>query len=193
MHLVRRVLVVVLFIVSWLLLLTRFGQLHFHRNLDDKEEPNTSYVNNIVRDPCARQTQTCAGVLINPQGIVTAMLWLVPGAIMFLIVSGRVEHQDVHNVLWMSYHCILLLVCVLGGSDLQGAINNVTTFDAVHLDVAFIFTSTIVYALLPQTTRVVVHSQPTVREPLMENEAYGVDRIPFADEEQPAPAVIQSE
>ena len=57
MHLVRRVLVVVLFIVSWLLLLTRFGQLHFHRNLDDKEEPNTSYVNNIVRDPCAQQTK----------------------------------------------------------------------------------------------------------------------------------------
>lgn len=133
-------------------------------------------------------------MLTDPQGIVTAMLWLIPGSIMFLIVSGRVEHQDVHNLLWMSYHTILLLVCVLGGSDLQGAINNVTTFDAVHLDVAFLFTSTIVYALLPQTTRVVVQSQPEMREPLMENEAFGVDRIPFDDEDEspPPPATIEA-
>ena len=162
---------VVLFITSWLLLLTRFGQLEFHKQPEEVEEPNKSYVNNI--------------------GIVTAMLWLVPGCLFFAIVSGRVEHQDVHNVLWMTYHMILLLVCILGGSDLQGAITNVTTFDAVHIDVAFVFTSTMSYALLPQTTHVVVHSHPESREPLMENggqHPLGVDPLPtegqFTEAEQ---------
>jgi hypothetical protein len=177
MHVIRRIAVVVLFIVSWLLLLTRFGQLHFHRTLDKEEEPNTSYVNNIVR--CAAQRGRASAYCA--QGIVTAMLWLLPGVVMFAIVSGRVEHQEVHNLLWMTYHSILLLVCILGGSDLQGAITNVTTFDAVHIDVAFVFVATIVYALLPQTTHVVVHAHPESREPLMEeggNEVFGIDELP---------------
>lgn len=112
MHVARRVLIVVGFVASWLLLLTRFGQLHFRRSVEDVEEPRTNYVNTI--------------------GIVTAILWLAPGSLFFAIVSGRVEHQHVHNALWMSYHLILLLVCLLGGSDLQGAITGVTTFDAVR-------------------------------------------------------------
>ena len=62
--------------------------------MDEKEEPRTSYVNNI--------------------GIAVAVLWLLPGSLFFAIVSGRVEHQDVHNLLWMSYH-LILLACMLGG------------------------------------------------------------------------------
>lgn len=165
MHLVRRVLVVVGFVVSWLLLLTRFGQLNFRPTKKDEEEPSTSYVNTI--------------------GIITAILWLIPGIIMFFIVSGRFEHQDVHNFLWASYHLILLLVCILGGSDLHGAIINVISFDAVHLDVAFVFVSVIIYGLLPQTTHVVVHSHPEMRERLMDGDddaGLSVDKIPSDDE-----------
>jgi ABC-type glucose/galactose transport system permease subunit len=172
MHVVRRVLIVIGFVVSWLLLLTRFGQLHFRRSVDE-EEPRTSYVNTV--------------------GIVTAILWLVPGTLFFAIVSGRVEHQSVHNLLWMSYHLILLLVCVLGGSDLQGAITGVTTFDAVHLDVGFLFTSTLIYALLPQTTHVVVHSHPESRERLIDPDdgvLGGIDRIPDTDDEADGPAIV---
>jgi len=143
--------------------------------LDEKEEPRTSYVNNI--------------------GILVALLWLVPGTLFFAIVSGRVEHQSVHNLLWMSYHIILLLACVLGGSDLQGAISGVSTFDAVHLDVAFMFTSTIVYALLPQTTHVVVHSHPESRERLINEDdgVLGVDRIPDTDDEEGGAATLSEQ
>jgi hypothetical protein len=92
----------------------------------------------------------------------------------------------------MSYHLILLLACMLGGSDLQGAISGISTFDSVHLDVAFMFTSTIVYALLPQTTHVVVHSHPESRERLIDEEdgVLGVDRIPHSDEEDGDAAIV---
>jgi len=92
----------------------------------------------------------------------------------------------------MSYHLILLLVCVLGGSDLQGAITGITTFDAVHLDVGFLFTSTVIYALLPQTTHVVVHSHPESRERLIEPDdgVLGVDRIPDTDDEEGGTTIV---
>ena len=38
------------------------------------------------------------------------------------------EHQDIANTLWAGFTIILSMVCILGGSDLSGAISNVVTF-----------------------------------------------------------------
>jgi len=40
------------------------------------------------------------------------------------------EHQDIANTLWAGFTIILSMVCILGGSDLSGAISNVVTFGA---------------------------------------------------------------
>jgi hypothetical protein len=41
-----------------------------------------------------------------------------------------VEHQTISQTLWAFFTIILSLVCILGGSDLSGAITNVVTFGA---------------------------------------------------------------
>ena len=45
---------------------------------------------------------------------------------------GRIEHQQIERTLWALYTVIVNLVCVLGGADLAGAINNVVTFGTVR-------------------------------------------------------------
>lgn len=45
---------------------------------------------------------------------------------------GRIEHQEIERTLWALYTVIVNLVCVLGGADLAGAINNVVTFGTVR-------------------------------------------------------------
>lgn len=83
------------FLTSWLVLLGRFSVLNFkHDNLVSNQTqlilptPATSYVNSIGSAPFASSTAPVQRQLTQPRAAVS-ILWILPGAAAFAIVSGE--------------------------------------------------------------------------------------------------------
>ena len=119
-------------------------------------------------------------------GIAVAMMWVLPGACVVAIITGRMEHQSIQMTLWACFHLIVFLVCILGGADLGAAVAEIASFNAVHCDVAFICTATISYAMIPPVTKVVASPEAHSMNEMLINPNDTRQRFEISDNEEEA-------
>lgn len=130
MNTLRKVVVGIAFLGTWLSLLIRFGASRYDNYLFYTDErPSVGYINSI--------------------GLGVAIVYLLGGIVMGAIMVGSIKHEAVKRSVTAFFGCIVLLVTMLSGADLALAILEVQHFVVVHCDVAFLCTISLLYALIP--------------------------------------------
>ena len=116
MHLIRKVLIAIAFLGSWVALLVRFGASRYDSFLFYTDvRPSTSYIEAI--------------------GLAAAAVYMIAGIALAAVISGRIDHDAIKRTLGAVFGCITMLVVMLGGADLSLAIIEIQHFVVVHCDV----------------------------------------------------------
>ena len=162
MNTLRKVIVGIAFLGTWLALLIRFGASRYDNYIFYTDvRPSVGYINSI--------------------GLGLAIVYLLGGIVMGAIMVGSIKHEAVKRSLTAFFGCIVLLVTMLAGADLALAILEIQHFVVVHCDIAFLCTISLVYALVPSHIKPPTDPTPFTsvdRETLLENDASPPNETP---------------